>query len=333
MGDERRRRAQGRGRPPLRAAAVVLLRARRPRPPGRARAARRSTTAHAHRARAPTCARCSTRPPPPAPRSRSPTTRRLRPRRRARSRSRPFYTPLTGTSMAAPALTGAVAVMQSAAKARLGRFLTPAEVEGIVTRNADPMTRDRRALRLPLRHPRLPDVRRHPRRPRLHRPAATRSGRSARATSTSPGAVAPRSRRSRAPTGAAVRRGPAGGVLRGPRRPAHRPALRRGEGCAGAGFGLRPGGGHRLRRACARCAWRWRAAPGGAAASRTPPGGSAACGPAAPRAATCAPPAARAGRSRSGAALKPGRYLVWARAADTKGNASRPGRALALRVR
>ena len=51
----------------------------------------------------------------------------------------PFYLPLTGTSMAAPALTGTVAVMQSAARARLGRFLAPAEVEGIVTSTADPI--------------------------------------------------------------------------------------------------------------------------------------------------------------------------------------------------
>ena len=51
-----------------------------------------------------------------------------------------FYMPLTGTSMAAPALTGAVAVVQSAARARLGRLLTPAEVEQVVTGSAQPMT-------------------------------------------------------------------------------------------------------------------------------------------------------------------------------------------------
>ncbi len=51
-----------------------------------------------------------------------------------------FYVPLTGTSMAAPHLTGAVAVVQSAAKARIGRLLTPAEVETVMTESAQPMT-------------------------------------------------------------------------------------------------------------------------------------------------------------------------------------------------
>ena len=50
-----------------------------------------------------------------------------------------FYQPFTGTSMAAPALTGAVAVIQSAAKARLGRLLSPAEVEAVVTETARPI--------------------------------------------------------------------------------------------------------------------------------------------------------------------------------------------------
>ena len=51
-----------------------------------------------------------------------------------------LYQPLTGTSMAAPALTGAVAVVQSAARARLGRLLSPAEVESVMTGSAQPMT-------------------------------------------------------------------------------------------------------------------------------------------------------------------------------------------------
>ena len=51
-----------------------------------------------------------------------------------------LYQPLTGTSMAAPAVTGAVAVVQSAARARLGRLLTPAEVEAVMTASARPMT-------------------------------------------------------------------------------------------------------------------------------------------------------------------------------------------------
>ena len=50
------------------------------------------------------------------------------------------YVPLTGTSMAAPHLTGAVAVVQSAARARLGRLLTPDEVEAVMRASAQPMT-------------------------------------------------------------------------------------------------------------------------------------------------------------------------------------------------
>ena len=72
---------------------------------------------------------------------RGPHRRAQRDRSTARRRGfDAFYMPLTGTSMAAPALTGAVAVVQSAARARLGRLLTPAEVEQVVTGSAQPMT-------------------------------------------------------------------------------------------------------------------------------------------------------------------------------------------------
>lgn len=50
------------------------------------------------------------------------------------------YIPLSGTSMAAPHLTGAVAVVQSAARARLGRLLSPEEVEAVITSSAQKMT-------------------------------------------------------------------------------------------------------------------------------------------------------------------------------------------------
>ena len=139
LGDERRRRAQGRGRPALGAAAVVLLRARRPRPAGRAQRRDDRLQPDPHR---PGHQRAlGARPDRDAQRrltaSNDPSAATPPP---GKESLETYYTPLTGTSMAAPALTGAVAVMQSAAKARLGRFLTPAEVEGIVTRNADAMT-------------------------------------------------------------------------------------------------------------------------------------------------------------------------------------------------
>src|SRR3954452_15667744 len=53
----------------------------------------------------------------------------------------PYYLPLSGTSMASPQVAGAVAVIQSAAKARLGRYLTPDEVKTLIQQSATPMTR------------------------------------------------------------------------------------------------------------------------------------------------------------------------------------------------
>ena len=50
-----------------------------------------------------------------------------------------FYTAPNGTSMAAPHVAGAVAVIQDAANAKLGRALTPAEVERVITEGAAPM--------------------------------------------------------------------------------------------------------------------------------------------------------------------------------------------------
>jgi serine protease AprX len=52
----------------------------------------------------------------------------------------PFYMPLTGTSMASPHVAGAVAVIQSAAQAKVGRRLTPAEVRQVLIDSATPMT-------------------------------------------------------------------------------------------------------------------------------------------------------------------------------------------------
>ena len=53
----------------------------------------------------------------------------------------PYYVPLSGTSMASPQVAGAVAVIQSAAKAKLGRYLTPDEVKSLIEQSATPMTR------------------------------------------------------------------------------------------------------------------------------------------------------------------------------------------------
>jgi serine protease AprX len=50
-----------------------------------------------------------------------------------------FYTAPNGTSMASPHVAGAVAVIQSAAQGKLGRQLTPAEVERVITEGAAPM--------------------------------------------------------------------------------------------------------------------------------------------------------------------------------------------------
>jgi serine protease AprX len=52
----------------------------------------------------------------------------------------PFYMPLSGTSMASPHVAGAVAVIQSAAQAKLGRRLTAAEVRQVLIDSATPMT-------------------------------------------------------------------------------------------------------------------------------------------------------------------------------------------------
>ncbi|MEA2256375.1 MAG: serine protease AprX [Solirubrobacteraceae bacterium] len=52
----------------------------------------------------------------------------------------PYYMPLTGTSMAAPHVAGAVAVLQSEAQAKLARRLTPAEVRQALIDSATPMT-------------------------------------------------------------------------------------------------------------------------------------------------------------------------------------------------
>jgi serine protease AprX len=51
------------------------------------------------------------------------------------------YMPLTGTSMASPHVAGAVAVIQSYAKAKKARFLTPDEVKQVLSTSAAPMTK------------------------------------------------------------------------------------------------------------------------------------------------------------------------------------------------
>jgi serine protease AprX len=52
-----------------------------------------------------------------------------------------FYAPSSGTSMAAPHVTGAIAVIQDAAQARLGRRLTPDEVKALLVKTATPLTK------------------------------------------------------------------------------------------------------------------------------------------------------------------------------------------------
>ncbi|MFL5894887.1 MAG: S8 family serine peptidase [Thermoleophilaceae bacterium] len=51
------------------------------------------------------------------------------------------YLPLSGTSMASPHVAGAAAVIQSYAKAKLGRLLTPDEVKSALVASAQPMTK------------------------------------------------------------------------------------------------------------------------------------------------------------------------------------------------
>ena len=53
-----------------------------------------------------------------------------------------YYVPVSGTSMAAPHVTGAIAVIQSAAKRFLRRLLTPEEVKQVLVGSASPMTED-----------------------------------------------------------------------------------------------------------------------------------------------------------------------------------------------
>jgi serine protease AprX len=50
-----------------------------------------------------------------------------------------FYTAISGTSMASPHVVGAVAILQSAAKAMLGRLLSPDEVKTLLVQGAQPM--------------------------------------------------------------------------------------------------------------------------------------------------------------------------------------------------
>ena len=224
--------------------------------------------------------------------------------------------------MAAPALTGAVAVMQSAAKARLGRFLTPAEVEGIVTRNADAMTPVDALYDFPCGTPgtdcgTAPDGLGLTGQP-------LEKWQNGAGYLDIPGAVAevqaiPRPAGGGGPAGpggrtscvdrVAPRTGLRYAGLRLRRRRLTVSGRAADTGCAG----LRSVRVAVARRAGRRCRF---ANPAGRL------GRVRACG--SPR--RYLPTAgARAGRSRSAAGSSAGRYLVWARAADAKGNASRPG--------
>ncbi|MHB8571632.1 MAG: S8 family serine peptidase [Candidatus Dormibacteria bacterium] len=52
----------------------------------------------------------------------------------------PWYMALTGTSMAAPHVSGAVALIQAASLAAEGRYLSPAEVRALLVRTARPLS-------------------------------------------------------------------------------------------------------------------------------------------------------------------------------------------------
>ncbi|HEV2786781.1 MAG TPA: S8 family serine peptidase, partial [Solirubrobacteraceae bacterium] len=52
-----------------------------------------------------------------------------------------FYTVSSGTSMAAPHVAGAIAVIQDAAQARMRRRLSPDEVKALLVRTAEPLTK------------------------------------------------------------------------------------------------------------------------------------------------------------------------------------------------
>lgn len=58
-----------------------------------------------------------------------------------RHNDQPLYTSGSGTSFAAPHVSGAIALLQTAARARLGRFLTADEVKAVLVEGATPMVR------------------------------------------------------------------------------------------------------------------------------------------------------------------------------------------------